>query len=79
MQSGGFLSPSGVEYVRGSPDPTSHYWVLYVGQIDDLTDAALRQVTRFEPLVLATLTQGRKVRDEAEGVESLSIERQPPP
>jgi dipeptidyl aminopeptidase/acylaminoacyl peptidase len=49
IQSEGFLSPSSVEYVRRSPDPASHYWVLYVGQVDDVTDVALRQVTRYEP------------------------------
>lgn len=49
IQSEGFLSPTGTEYVRGSPDPASHYWVLYVGRIDDVTDVALRQVTRYEP------------------------------
>ena len=79
MQSEGFLSPTGVEYVRGSPDPTSHYWVLYVGLVDDMTDVALRQVTRFEPLLPAALTQGREVRHDTEGEESFSIDRQPPP
>jgi len=52
IQSEGFLSPTGVEYVRGSPDPTSHYWVLYIGLVDDVTDVVLRQVTRYEPVLL---------------------------
>lgn len=72
IQSEGFLSPTSVEYVRRSPDPTSHYWVLYVGRIDDVTDMALRQITRYEPLVPTALTQGREVRDEAEAELSVS-------
>ncbi|HEY2954759.1 MAG TPA: hypothetical protein VGK89_05880 [Candidatus Eisenbacteria bacterium] len=52
IESEGFLSPTGVEYVRGSPDPVSRWWVLYVGLIEDRTDVALRQITRYEPVLL---------------------------
>jgi hypothetical protein len=76
---GGFLSPTGVEYVRRAPDPSSHEFVLYVGLIDDVTDVAVRQITRYEPLVLAASAQGRDVRHDAVGAKSLSIEQQPRP
>jgi hypothetical protein len=48
-----FLSPSGVEYVRGAPDPASGLFVLYVGSVDDVTGVALRQVTKYEPPMLS--------------------------
>jgi hypothetical protein len=47
------LSPTGLEYVRGGLDPSSRFLVLYVGPVADKTDAALRQVTKYTPALLA--------------------------
>jgi WD40 repeat protein len=79
IQSEGFLSPSGVEYVRGSPDPTSHYWVLYVGLIADVTDVALRQITSYDPPIPTGPVRAGEAQHEAKREESFSIEQQPPP
>lgn len=49
IRSEGYLSPSGEEFVRLHPNPSLENWVLYVGLINDVTDVALRQVTRYEP------------------------------
>jgi hypothetical protein len=49
-----FVSPTGVEYVRGAPDPPSRLLVLDVGSVDDMTGVALRQVTRYKPPVAST-------------------------
>ena len=46
---------------------------------DDVTDVAVRQITRYEPLVLAASVQGREVRHGAVGAKSLSVEQQPRP
>jgi hypothetical protein len=62
-----FLSPTGAEFVREHPDPVSHFPVLYVGLVDDLTDVSLRQLTHYEPQAseVFTETQGDRHASEA--------------
>jgi hypothetical protein len=60
----GFLSPTGEEYVRTGFDPESHWRVLYVGRVDDMTDATLRQVTRYEPVSVTPSARTKEPYDE---------------
>lgn len=61
----GFLSPTGEEYVRAGLDPSTRLGVLYVGRVDDLTDLALRQITKYEPPAPTPAIRQGEARDVA--------------
>jgi dipeptidyl aminopeptidase/acylaminoacyl peptidase len=49
IDSGGYLSPAGDEYVRSYLDPSLRYGVLAVGDASRATDFALRPITEYIP------------------------------
>ena len=59
----GILSPTGTEFVAVRPDPKNHYWVLFVGQMKDVTDVAFRQITRYEAVASTRAAQPSEDRN----------------